>query len=101
MKKYLADNKQTQAQLNALPTVYIVDRHNDNCFVNSFPFGGKFDKHGMPLVYYYWDANGETAEWILSNPNKILPGHILFWTFEKDVAHVTVNAMNKLEKDNV
>nr|DAG58004.1 MAG TPA: hypothetical protein [Caudoviricetes sp.] len=84
MKRILNNSKETKEYLNSLPKAYITA-----CWagwgVCSFPFSGKYaDKEKMvPLVWDYYDFNGEADEWHLVPISYTTSGAIAGWSFSE------------------
>ena len=82
--KVLKNNKETKEYLNSLPKAYIAA-----CWagwvVLDFPFSGKYaDKEKMvPLVWDYYDFNGEADEWHLVPISYTTSGTIAGWSFSE------------------
>lgn len=84
--KILNNSKETKEYLNSLPKAYIAA-----CWagwvVCGFPFSGKYaDKEKMdPLVWDYYDFNGEADEWHLVPISHTTSGTIAGWSFSEEM----------------
>lgn len=86
MKRILENSKETREYLNSLPKAYV-----SACWagwvVRGFPFSGKYaDKEKMdPLVWDYYDFNGEADEWHLVPISYTTSGTIAGWSFSEEM----------------
>lgn len=93
MKKILPNTPKTKHYLDSLPKIYVV-----NCLakygVREFAFSGEYDC-AAPLVWDYYDANGEKDEWHLRTIYQTTTGQVICWTEFKNIALHIANALNK------
>lgn len=101
MKKVLKNNQRTRQYLLGLPKIYLV-----GCWakygVAEFDFPEKYEKKNgimVPLVYDYYDCNGEKDEYHLKKITDTTTGQILFWTQIKSVAYKVAELYNKAMED--
>ena len=98
MKTRLPNTYKTAQYLGSLPKMYIV-----GCWagygVEGFSWSGKWEKnprtgHMEPLVWKYYDANGECDIWILVPIHQVTSGAIITWTEDKEMAYRIAYALN-------
>ena len=86
----------TKKYLDKLPDIYLVVELAKKWFVKKYKFTGKYTEDGIPLVYYYFDFNGEIpGAWYLRPINRITGGFILTWTEDENAAYFLVSNATK------
>lgn len=98
MKKILKNNQKTARFLNKLPKIYLVVTWAHAGY-REYPFAGKCDKEGTPLVYFYDDHNGTSDNYYLIPITDTTTGFIDGWTFSIEEAEKRVEELNQLEED--
>lgn len=83
LKKTLPYTNRTRQRLSKYPPIYVICYWARVSYL-SFPFTGKYDKKGRPLVYQFDDHNGLYPEYCLRNVNEVTSAHICEWTTDYD-----------------
>lgn len=83
LKKTLPYTNRTRQRLSKYPPIYVICCWTRVSYL-SFPFTGKYDKKGRPLVYQFDDHNGLYPEYCLRNVNEVTSAHICEWTTDYD-----------------
>ncbi len=83
LQKTLPYTTKTRQRLSRYPTIYIICYFaHVGCL--SFPFTGKYDNKGRPLVYQFDDHDGLYPEYCLRTINEATSAHICEWTMNAD-----------------
>jgi hypothetical protein len=83
LQKTLPYTNKTRQRLSRYPTIYIICYWARVSYL-SFPFTGKYDNKGRPLVYQFDDHDGLYPEYCLRNVNEVTSAHICEWTTNAD-----------------
>ena len=83
LQKTLPYTNKTRQRLSRYPTIYIICSWARVSYL-SFPFTGKYDNKGFPLVYQFDDHDGLYPEYCLRNVNEVTSAHICEWTTNAD-----------------
>ena len=83
LQKTLPYTNKTRQRLSRYPTIYIICYWTRVSYL-SFPFTGKYDNKGRPLVYQFDDHDGLYPEYCLRNVNEVTSAHICEWTTNVD-----------------
>ena len=83
LQKTLPYTNKTRQRLSRYPTIYIICYWTRDSYL-SFPFTGKYDNKGRPLVYQFDDHDGLYPEYCLRNVNEVTSAHICEWTTNAD-----------------
>ena len=83
LQKTLPYTTKTRQRLSRYPTIYIIC-YSAHVSCLSFPFTGKHDSKGRPLVYQFDDHDGLYPEYCLRNVNEVTSAHICEWTTNAD-----------------
>ena len=83
LPKTLPYTNKTRQRLSRYPTIYIICGWARVSYL-SFPFTGKYDNKGRPLVYQFDDHDGLYPEYCLRNVNEVTSAHICEWTTNAD-----------------
>ena len=91
MKKILPSNAKTKKYLDSLPKLYLV-AFWAKWGTREYPFSGKYDKDGLtPLVWDYYDFNGERDEYRLVPITHTTAGAIACWAGGSDgYGHIAI-----------
>ena len=95
MRKILPNNPKTKKYLDSLEDIWIVvlwEKYG-TC---KYKFSGKCDKKDKitPLVYMYYDQNGECDEYHLVPISKVTSGVVVLWTKKELKAKAVANLLN-------
>jgi hypothetical protein len=93
-KKILKNNKKTKKYIESLPKLYAIFLYAGYGLLE-VPWSKKYDKHGWPLVYDYWDCNGCCDEYHLVPIYKISSGIFYDWYMSKHIAEEIRRLKNK------
>ena len=97
MKKKLKNTPKTKVYLDSLPKLYGIFLWA-KWGILEFPWSGKYNKDGIPLVYIYHDFNGEYDEYYLATINKASSGGFWDWYEDKDTAKEVQEKLNEALK---
>lgn len=100
MKKILKNNQKTEKFLNKLPKIYLVVTWAHAGY-REYPFSGKHNKEGIPLVYFYDDHNGTSDNYYLIPITDTTTGFIDGWTFSAEEAEKRVEELDILEEERI
>jgi hypothetical protein len=92
MRKVLKNTRKTQKYLDSCKKIYTVFLWA-RFGIREVAWSGKFED-GEPLVYEYYDANGERDEYRLMPVSKISSGGFVGWYLTKEVAEWLCNKLN-------
>ena len=93
MKKVLKNTPRTKKYLEKLPKVYALCLWAKWTVVECY-WSGKFNKEDKPLIYLYFDQNGECDEYRLVPINYVSCG-FHSWHSDKDTAEFFRKIYNK------
>lgn len=83
LQKTLPYTTRTRQRLSKYPPIYVICYWTRVSYL-SFPFTGKHDNKGRPLVYQFDDHDGLYPEYCLRNINEVTSAHICEWTTNAD-----------------
>lgn len=96
MRKILPNTPKIKRYLDKFPKVYLVG-YWAHCGVREYYFSGKYDKHNVPMVWDYYDANGCCDEWHLIPLTQTTTGTVICWSFVRSTADFIAKNINKSE----
>ena len=77
--KKLKATLENRKYVNNLPKIYLVVQHA-KWHACEYPFSGEYTKDGIPLVYYFFDFNGEREPaYYLSRIDRVTSGKMYGW----------------------
>lgn len=98
LRKHLPDNQKTKDKLAKLPKLYIIC-----CLAHTgcleYPFTGKYDENGIPLVYQFDDHNGAYWEYRLTKATEVTTGYVHEWTTNADEVQGLVDKWEKFHRE--
>lgn len=96
MRKILKNTAKTKKYLDSLPKIYAVFLWASWAIVE-VPWSGTYNKEHIPLVYNYFDFNGEYDEYRLVPVNQISSGTFYDWFNDDEYAKYILNKLNSKE----
>ena len=103
-RKSLPDTPKTRTFLDKLPKIYLVAKWASYGYLK-LPFTKKYKRikigylkpiyQDVPMVYSYYDNNGEYPHWVLCPITSVTTGAIYGWYTNKNDAELVVDSLNK------
>ena len=95
MRTVLKNTAETKEYLDSLPKIYAVFMWAKWAVLECAHVPGAYDEYGLPLVYNYYDFNGEYDEYRLVSVDRVSSGAFYSWYVDKDQAEYIRDELNK------
>jgi hypothetical protein len=95
-KKILKNNKKTKTYLDSLPKLYAIF-HWAGYGILELPWSGKYNLSKIPLVYVYYDRNGECDEYRLMPITFASSGGLHSWHSDEEYTKALCKILNEDE----